>query len=103
MNLGERVEKLERDNKRLKRYVAASISIALSALIGGTVLGGHADHENFDNIYAKNIFLIDDNGKIRVKLQGADGSLKLYNSSGINKIKLKGDNGKITRVSEASW
>ena len=103
MSNDERFETLERDNKRLKRYVAVSISIALSALIGGTVLGGHAAHGNFDNIYAKNIFLIDDNGKIRVKLQGADGSLKLNNSSGKNKIKLEGNNGKITRVSEASW
>ena len=103
MNIDERFEKLEKQIKTLKKMLGGVAALALAALVGGTVLGGHAAHGNFDNIYAKNIFLIDDNGKIRVKLQGADGSLKLNNSSGKNKIKPEGDIGKITRVNEASW
>ncbi len=40
MNTDERMGKLERDNKRLKRYVAVSISLVLAALIGGDGVGG---------------------------------------------------------------
>ncbi len=94
MNIDERFEKLERDNKRLKRYVAVSISIALAALIGGTVLGVHAASGTFDNITAKNIFLKDNSGKTRVALYGNSGVLRLKDSSGKARVDA-GSNGNL--------
>ena len=82
MNIDERFEKLERDNKRLKRYVAVSISIALAALIGGTVLGVHAASGTFHILTANTIYIKDNSGKRRVALDGTNGRLRLYDLSG---------------------
>ena len=95
MNIDERFEKLERDNKRLKRYVAVSISIALAALIGGTVLGVHAANGNFNIITAKNIYVKDSSGKTRVTLYGSSGIVELKDSSGKIRVKLYGNSGNL--------
>ena len=94
MNIDERFEKLERDNKRLKRYVAVSISIALAALIGGTVLGVHAASGTFHILTANTIYVKDNSGKKRAKLD-RKGILRLYDSSGKRRVALDGTNGRL--------
>ena len=94
MNIDERFEKLERDNKRLKRYVAVSISIALAALIGGTVLGVHAASGTFHILTANTIYIKDNSGKRRAKLD-RKGILRLYDSSGKRRVALDGKYGRL--------
>ena len=94
MNIDERFEKLERDNKRLKRYVAVSISIALAALIGGTVLGVHAAKplsNKFNNLYANRIFLRDKAGNIRVSIHGQTGNLNVFDKNKKVRVNLNGN------------
>jgi len=97
MNFDERVEDLEKDNKRLRRLVIAAISIALAALIGGTVVGvgAYTRHINPDSITTKNITLKDNNGIIRVMLIGSNGSLYLRDTNGKLRVALSGNNGSL--------
>ena len=82
MNLEARVDKLERDNKTLKKMLGGVAALALAALIGGTVLGVHAANGTFGILTAKILELKDASGKTRMKLEGAKGQLRFYNSSG---------------------
>ena len=95
MNLEARVDKLERDNKTLKKMLGGVAALALAALIGGTVLGVHAANGTFDTITARNLKLIDSRGKSRVFLSGSSGILHLYDSSGTPLVELHGLSGKI--------
>ena len=93
MNIDSRVQKLEKQIKNLKKMLGGVAALALAALIGGTVLGVHAANGTFDNITAKNIFLKDNSGKLRVALKGSKGNLYLYDSSGKARVTLSGKNG----------
>ena len=93
MNLEARVDKLEWDNKNLKKMLGGVAALALAALIGGTVLGVHAANGKFDTITAKTIYVKDSSGKKRIELHGALGNIYLMNFRGINKIKLEGTSG----------
>ena len=93
MNIDSRVQKLEKQIKNLKKMLGGVAALALAALIGGTVLGVHAASGTFNNITAKNIFLKDNSGKLRVALKGSKGNLYLYDSSGKARVTLSGKNG----------
>jgi len=93
MNLEARVDKLERDNKTLKKMLGGVAALALAALIGGTAMGVHAANGKFDTLTAKTIYVKDSSGKKRITLSGALGNIYLMNFRGINKIKLEGTSG----------
>jgi len=102
MNIDERFEKLEKQNetfagqiKTLKKILGGVAALALAALVGGTALGVHAANGKFDIITAKTLELKGASGKTRMKLEGANGQLRFYNSSGRNSIYL-GSEGTIT-------
>jgi len=68
-------------------------ALSLAALIGGTVMGVRAANGTFDNIYAKNIFLKDNSGKVGAELRGNGGHFSFYNHRGKMTAMLLGDVG----------
>jgi len=73
MNLEARVDKLERDNKTLKKMLGGVAALALAALIGGTVMGVHAaKNGSFDRLVVKTLYLIDSSGRTVLALRGKD-------------------------------
>ncbi len=87
-------------NQKPQKMLGGVATLALAALIGGTVLGVHAHRSDKDDIRAKDIYLYNSSGKLRVMLKGSSGSLTLYDSKGKHTVMLSGTNGRIGRKKE---
>ncbi|MDP7167606.1 MAG: hypothetical protein QF701_07595 [Nitrospinota bacterium] len=94
MNIDSRVQKLEKQIKNLKKMLGGVAALALAALIGGTVLGVHAASGTFHILTANTIYIKDNSGKRRAKLD-RKGILRLYDSSGKRRVALDGTNGRL--------
>ncbi len=100
MNIDSRVQKLEKQIKNLKKMLGGVAALALAALIGGTVLGVHAASGTFHILTANTIYIKDNSGKRRAKLD-RKGILRLYDSSGKRRVALDGTYG-ILRLYDSS-
>ncbi len=94
MNIDSRVQKLEKQIKNLKKMLGGVAALALAALIGGTVLGVHAASGTFHILTANTIYIKDNSGKRRAKLD-RKGILRLYDSSGKRRVALDGKYGRL--------
>lgn len=68
MTIEERLEKIEKQNSRLRRLAWAAVAIALAAFVGGTAVWVRAADGTFDTLTARTIYVKDASGKVRVLL-----------------------------------
>ena len=91
MTVEERFEKLEKQNRKLRKLGLTSVAIALAGFIGGTALSGRAYTaaiERQDSITTKAIYLKDTSGRTRVALIGATGLVQVYDGGGRLRMQL---------------
>jgi hypothetical protein len=88
MTLEQRVEKLEKQNKWLKRL--GTLAIAVGAVV---VLGGQAEGKEVRHLLGKSLAISDDAGELRVKLGVQDGTsrLELNDRHGRSRVFLHAD------------
>lgn len=88
MTIEERFEKLEKQNRKLKKWMAGIGAIAVMALVGGTALSVRAYTAAIDpvTITTQSIFLKDSAGRTRVALSGGSGVIHGFDVNGKSRV-----------------
>ena len=97
MTLEQRIEALEKRCKRLSKTLVGVGTLALFAVIAGTAgwTVAYTGKISPSSITTSSIFLKNSAGKTRIKLDGAYGTVKVYDSAGRNRISLYGSDGNV--------
>ena len=95
MTIEKRIEALEKRCKRLGKILVGVGTLALFAVVAGTAgwTVAYTGAISPSKIVTETIHLKDHNGKVRVRLTGADGTIAVYDSAGKTRVRLDGSNG----------
>ncbi len=103
MTLEKRIEALERRCKRLGKTLVGVGTLALFAVVAGTAgwTVAYTGSISPKSVTTTQIALRDSAGKIRLRLIGADGSVRAYNKAGKARFVLYGSQGSV-RINDSS-
>lgn len=92
MTVEERFKKLEKQNRRLRKWMAGTASLALAAALTSTAGWVNAYTANIDprEITSQRITLRDANGRVRIVLDGLNGVGQFYDTNNKMRINFQG-------------
>lgn len=88
MTIEERFENLEKQNRRLRRWMAGVGALALAAIVAGTAGWVKAADGTFRILTANHINLMDGTNRVRVSLNGASGYVTVLDYNGKQRAQL---------------
>lgn len=114
MTIEERFEKIEKQNRNMKKWLAGVAALALVAIVAGTAVWVRAADGTFGTVNANYIYLRDASNRVRVSLSGSSayvhvldangktrallssgGYVTATDSNGVGRVALNGSDGKV--------